>query len=76
MTTQSIDFHERCLKNRIDGLRRQRAELERLQASVERSSRLAEFLAEQIKQAKAQRKTRFDADRFMAKFNPVNNEVK
>lgn len=76
MTTQSIDWHQRNQANLVSRLKREMAELLRIQESVSRLSILAPFRLEQIKQAKDQGKTRFDAERFMAKDDPLNKEVK
>ena len=71
---QSIDWHIRNQANLVSRLKREMAELLRIQASVSRLSVLAPFRLKQIEEAESKGQKGFDADRFMAKDNPLNKE--
>lgn len=76
MTIESIDWHIRNQANLVSRLRREMVELLRIQESVSRLSVLAPFRLKQIEAAKAKGQKGFDAEKFMANVNPLNNEVK
>ena len=71
----SIDWHERNLANLLTRSDREKKELIVLQESIGRIQTLAPFRLKQIEAAKKiNGKEGFDAEKFMAKFNPLNKD--
>ena len=67
MAKQPVGWHQECLKNSMESLRCERAELERLQQRVDRQQARVERLQQQIERALREGKDGFDADRFEPK---------
>ncbi len=63
----TIEWHEKCLKNRIAFASSQRRQIIRLQEELERNDRENEFYAAQIYLAKQDGKDGFDEDRYAIK---------
>jgi hypothetical protein len=61
----TIEWHEDCLKNQKLSLEHLRRKAERAIGDVERAKKGTEFYELQIETAKAQKKEKFDRDRFM-----------
>jgi len=73
---QSIYWHERNLKNLLNRSDREKKEVIVLQESIDRIQTLAPFRLKQIEAAKKIKgREGFDAEKFMAKDNPLNKGV-
>lgn len=67
---RSVEWHEECLANMRNHLQRERDELERKMASVERTKNQVSEYARQIIRAKEEGLAEFDSDRYMKKRKP------
>jgi hypothetical protein len=65
MSTNSIEWHEKCLVAATASLDRKRTELARLTAEIERDTADLEFRARQIAEAKNRGMAAFDGDRLL-----------
>lgn len=74
MAIESINWHERNLKNLLNRSDREKKELIVLQESIDRIQTLAPFRLKQIEAAKAKGQRGFDAEKFMANDNPLNKD--
>jgi hypothetical protein len=64
---ESIEWHERGLKNREASLVREREKLKAMTQDIERREQSAAFLRLQIETAKAEGKKAFDRDKYLVK---------
>ena len=64
---QSIEWHEGCLKNRMDLMIKEQEQIDRMQKSIDESMKRYLFLYKQIEKAKKQGKKEFDSDSFLVK---------
>jgi len=62
-----VEWHEQCLANQKDYLRRKREEVERLLGEIERVFNKAVFYERQISEAKRRKMNGFDSDRLLVK---------
>ena len=64
---QPMEWHERCLLNQKDYLRRKREETDRLLVVIARNAKATAFYEHQIAEAKRRKMDGFDSDRLLVK---------